>query len=216
MDALQLYVSVPIACFRVAQAREYWETYPCPAPSTIYGMLLSIVGEANRFAHKGTEIAMAMISTPQLSVVLRSLWRIKDKNVGFGVGVNVRPDYQEILSDIRLSIWVREGSKEESDEPLVSRLWYALKNPSEIVRFGGLSLGESTFLVDEVRLWRNGDCIIGRILVADDKGGLSLPIWPDHVGSSKTSWGQFSLEYTEDLSREPEEISWIYIGPLLN
>jgi CRISPR-associated protein Cas5t len=74
MEALHLYVSVPVAGFRVAQAREYWETYPCPPPSTIYGMLLSLVGEPNRLAHQGCEIAVAVVSDPRRSVVLRTLW----------------------------------------------------------------------------------------------------------------------------------------------
>jgi len=86
MDLQRFYVSVPIASFRVAQAREYWETYPCPPPSTVYGMLLSLVGEQNRLAHRGAEIALAITSDPQRlvdtrapypSVVLRTLWRAR-------------------------------------------------------------------------------------------------------------------------------------------
>src|SRR6202044_1447868 len=43
----RVFVSAPVASFRVPQAREYWETLPCPPPATVYGMLLSAVGEPN-------------------------------------------------------------------------------------------------------------------------------------------------------------------------
>src|SRR2546426_966838 len=114
MKVVGLYVSIPIACFRVPRAREYFETFPCPPPSTVYGMLLSMVGEINRRAHEGAEIAIALLSEPHYSVVLRTLWRVKAKNAGPGLGNNRRPDFQEILSDTRLAVWIRKGTREKS------------------------------------------------------------------------------------------------------
>jgi CRISPR-associated protein Cas5t len=112
MDALALFVSVPVASFRVPQAREYFETLPSPPPSTVYGMLLSVVGEPNRLRHIGSEIAVALLSTPSQSVVLRTLWRVKSKEAGPGIGENKRPDFQELLTGVRLAVWVRAGAKE--------------------------------------------------------------------------------------------------------
>ena len=216
MDVLHLYISAPITSFRVSQAREYWETYPCPPPSTVYGMLLSLVGETDRLTHQGAEIALAMVSEPQRSVVLRTIWHIKDAKVGPGLGKNKRPDFQELLTDIRLSVWVRRGKNENGKMPLVQRVGNALQHPDNVSRFGGLSLGESTQLVDEVRRWRPGDRSTGQLLVADGKGDLSLPIWPDHVGSKGTLWGQFRLEERKDLGDPGFESlgpAWVSIRP---
>jgi CRISPR-associated protein Cas5t len=191
MGTVGLYVSVPVACFRVPRAREYFETYPCPPPATVYGMLLSMVGETNRRVHEGAEIAIALLSEPHYSVVLRTLWRVKDKNAGLGLGNNRRPDFQELLTDVQLGIWVRAGESERCAIPLARRVGMALTNRSSVRRFGGLSLGESTYLVDEIKLL--GTQIDGcRMLVAEEDGDLSLPIWPDHVGST-TRWGQYRL-----------------------
>jgi CRISPR-associated protein Cas5t len=212
MEALHLYVSVPVASFRVAQAREYWETYPCPPPSTIYGMLLSLVGEPDRLAHQGSEIAIALVSDPHRSVVLRTLWRVRDTKIGPGLGRNRRPDFQELLCDLRLSIWVRQGAEERATPPLAARLDAAIKRPAAVCRFGGLSLGESTHLVDDLRLWRKEDPKTGRLLLRDDEGDLSLPIWPDHVGSQGTQWGQFKLEKAF-IDPQPREKAWSAICP---
>lgn len=191
MESVGLYVSVPIACFRVPRAREYFETFPCPPPSTVYGMLLSMVGEVNRREHEGAEIALALLSEPSYSVVLRTLWRVKKKAHGPGLGENRRPDFQELLSDTRLAIWIRKGATEKAAQPLASRVELAIQQPSTVSRFGGLSLGESTHLVNDVSIL-GAEAIRGRLLMALDEGDLSLPIWPDHVGSI-TRWGQYRL-----------------------
>ena len=206
MEPLHLYVSVPVAGFRVAQAREYWETYPCPPPSTVYGMLLSLVGEPNRLAHEGTEVALSLVSGPRLSVALRTLWRTKETKVGPGLGNNKRPDFQELLSDIRLSVWVR-GGRDGATPSLVERLTSAFRTPGSVDRFGGLSLGESTHLVDEVRPWLGGDPTRGLTLLRDEQGDVSLPVWPDHVGSQGTRWGQYKLQETA-IDDQPPQQAW--------
>ena len=70
----------------------------------------------------------------------------------------------------------------------------ALDAPAKVNRYGGLCLGESTHLVDEVRRWRPHDPAWGYLLAPQPDGDLSLPLWPDHVGSRGTRWGQFRLE----------------------
>ncbi len=214
-SAFRLFVSVPVACFRVAYAREYWETYHCPPPSTVYGMLLSLVGETDRLKHKGAELALAMLSHPLRSTVLRTLWRMKDKKSGLGLGANKRPDLQELLTDIRLSVWVRKGKEENgaASFSLVERVKAALDDPAGVSRFGALSLGESTHLVDEIRLWRGEDPNRGHLLVKAETGPLTLPVWPDHVGAKGTRWGQFDLEPQSGLSEEPRDAAWVLITP---
>lgn len=208
METIGLYVSVPVACFRVPRAREYFETFPCPPPSTVYGMLLSMVGEVNRRVHEGTEIAIAMLSEPDYSVVLRTLWRVKGRNEGPGLGNNRRPDFQELLTDVQLAVWVRKGEHECNEQPLIDRIRASLDQRGLVARFGGLSLGESTHLVDEVSLL-NQQGASGKLLVAEDDGDLSLPIWPDHVGSV-TRWGQYRLKESNLTADLPEE-AWTVI-----
>lgn len=200
MESVGLYVSVPISCFRVPRAREYFETFPCPPPSTVYGMLLSMVGEVNRREHEGAEIAMALLSEPSYSVVLRTLWRVKKKAHGPGLGENRRPDFQEILSDTQLAIWIRKGASEKAAQPLASRVELAIRHPSTVSRFGGLSLGESTHLVDDITVL-DDQVIRGRLLMGQDDGDLSLPVWPDHVGSN-TRWGQYRLSDEAEITNE--------------
>src|ERR1700674_2151913 len=77
---LGVFVSVPIACFRKGMAREFLETEPLPPPATCYGFLLSLVGETERRRHVGARVAPVLVNTPQTSVVLRTVWRCKDKN----------------------------------------------------------------------------------------------------------------------------------------
>lgn len=209
METIALYVSVPVASFRVPRAREYFETFPIPPPATVYGMLLSMIGEMNRRIYEGTEIAVALLSEPEYSVVLRTLWRVKNKNSGLGLGENRRPDFQELLTDIKLAVWIR--SAENAENSLVKQIREALKNPFSVSRFGGLALGESTHLVDEVRTLNNQKNHFCQILLNDEDGDLSLPIWADHVGSN-TTWGQFSLsEIDLNESQNIPENAWIKI-----
>lgn len=208
MEQTSVYVSIPVACFRVPRAREYFETFPCPPPATVYGMLLSMVGETNRRVHEGAEIAIAMLSVPSNSTVLRTLWRVKDRNEGLGQGTNRRPDFQELLTDVRFVVWVRRGSQETNERSLAQRVNETFTHPFSVSRFGGLSLGESTHLVDEVKLY-NHTTENGRLLVKQEDGDLSLPIWADHVGAN-TLWAQFALRQ-EILSTENLNDAWIQI-----
>ena len=210
-DNVALFVSVPVASFRVPRAREYFETLPCPPPSTVYGMLLSLVGETNRHAHEGAELAIALLSQPEYSVVLRTLWRVKSRKHGPGLGENKRPDFQELLTDIKLAVWLKKGKNEDAPVCLADRVRQVLAAPRTAIRFGGLSLGESTHLVDDMRLLRETDGSHGTILLQNDEGDLSLPIWADHVGSRGTAWEQFDLR-NGTISSSPNEEAWISIN----
>lgn len=206
-----LYVSVPVACFRVPQAREYLETSLVPPPSTVYGMLLSLVGEPNRLAHAGAEVGLGVLAEPERSTVLRTVWRVKDAAMAPGMGNNRRPDFQELLTGVELAVFVRPGGREAAAVSLAERVHGALSDPASIVRYGGLSLGESTHLVDAVRRLRSGDLAKGRLLVTDAEGDLPLPVWPDHVGSAGTRWGHFRL--LDDLPQELPNGAWVTIVP---
>lgn len=184
---LTLIVSIPITSLKAPKAREYLESLPCPAPATVYGMLLSLIGEEDRHKYVGTELAIGILKEPAISTVLRTAWRIKNKKLGPGNGNNKRPDFQELLTGLELLVVIRESD-------LAQKVATAFDSPENISRYGGLSLGESTHLVDEIRPWRPSDPDRATLLIHDTNGDLTLPVWVDHVGSSGTIFRQYALE----------------------
>jgi len=204
---LALCVEVPIACFRQSRAREYAETYPVPPPSTIYGMLLSMVGEIDRYKHCGVKLAIALIAKPQKSTVIRTFRRFKKKDIHDPT--NARPDYQELLTDIQFIVWVDAGM-DRSTPTLPERLQFALDNPDRIDRFGGLCLGESRDLVNSVSLLSEKESNTSLSwLIQDEDGLLTLPYWVDHVGSQGTRWRRYRLELSQNW--EIPEFAWTVI-----
>ncbi|MBV9386243.1 MAG: type I-MYXAN CRISPR-associated protein Cas5/Cmx5/DevS [Chroococcidiopsidaceae cyanobacterium CP_BM_ER_R8_30] len=205
---IAIEVEVPIASFRQSRAREYAETYSVPPPSTVYGMLLSMVGEIDRHRHLGTKLAIAMLSEPKQSTVIRTFRRFKRKEISDPV--NARPDYQELLSDIRFVVWV-DAIADLNGAGLPNRLQQALQDPASIDRFGGLCLGESRDLVNVVTLLPvnyQGNAL--QWLVQDENGLLTLPIWVDHVGSQDTRWRRYTLQNKSELW-QPPEAAWTVI-----
>ncbi|MDZ8238657.1 MAG: type I-MYXAN CRISPR-associated protein Cas5/Cmx5/DevS [Nostoc sp. ChiQUE01a] len=208
MTKLALKVEVPSACFRQARTRECVETYPVPPPSTVYGMLLSIVGEINRYKHCGIQLAIALLSKPEKSTVIRKFHRFK--KLDLHDPSNIKPDYQELLTNIEFIVWIIAGT-DKSKPTLPERLHLALANPASINRFGGLSLGESRDLVNSVTLFSDkyeGESF--EWLVQNEDGWLTLPYWVDHVESQGTRWQRYMLQ--KSLGRQPPELSWTEIS----
>jgi CRISPR-associated protein Cas5t len=197
---LGLRVTVPVACFRKGLAREYLETEPLPPPATCYGFLLSLVGETKRARHVGCRVAPMLLNRPEQSVVLRTVWRVK--KMPLGSSGNTRPDYQQLLAPVELAIWLDSSEESQSGDRLETRVGRALDNPHSVERFGGLSLGESTHLVDEIhhldryfaRLKSAERPQTGRAFLLAERGRLTLPVWVDHVGSAGTRYVTGNLE----------------------
>jgi CRISPR-associated protein Cas5t len=172
-----------------------WKLNRSP-PATCYGFLLSLVGETNRRRHVGCRVAPVLLNRPQESVVLRTVWRVK--KAPLGSPGNTRPDYQQLLTDVRLLVWLDSGEEKEAAPTLESRVAAALTNPASVTRFGGLSLGESTHLVDEVAPWVRVKTRVlnrtGRAFLTAPKGRYTFPVWVDHVGSAGTRYATGDLE----------------------
>lgn len=202
--SVSLFVSAPVCSFRKGYAREYLETEEMPPPSTIYGFLLALIGEEDRHKYLGTELAYAILTKPELSVVMRTAWRMKNKNVPPGVGQNRRPDFQEILTGVEILVCLKPGK-------LADRINKVQTSPRNIKRYGGLSLGESRDLINDI-LW-NPDLKqeTGQWLTIDSEGEFPLPVWVDHVGSKKTIWRQFSLKYGKLDQPSKDDPRWIII-----
>jgi CRISPR-associated protein Cas5t len=175
-----------------------------PPPATCYGFLLSLVGETNRRRHLGCRIAPVLLNRPQTSVVLRTVWRVK--KTPLGSPGNTRPDYQQLLTGpspedpfVALLVWLDSSEESAGSLVLEARVRNALTNPVGVSRFGGLSLGESTHLVDEVSLFEGRTVErlrerSGQAFLLADRGGLTLPVWVDHVGSAGTRYATGNLE----------------------
>lgn len=213
---LGVYVSVPVACFRKGLAREYLETEELPPPATCYGFLLSLVGETDRRRHIGCRVAPVLLNRPELSVVLRTVWRVK--KTPLGSPGNTRPDYQQLLSPVELAVWL--DSTDEANNPrLEDRVLQVLEKPASVERFGGLSLGESTHLVNEVLPWdrvkdrpeHRGRS--ARAFLLAERGRLTLPVWVDHVGSAGTRYVTGNLVGDWPIDRAPERAQMPRIAP---
>ncbi|MEP0885449.1 type I-MYXAN CRISPR-associated protein Cas5/Cmx5/DevS [Trichocoleus sp. ST-U3] len=207
MTTIALQVEVPIACFRQSRAREYVETYPVPPPSTVYGMLLSLVGEENRYQHCGVKLAIALLSQPEKSIVIRTFRRVKMRDIHDSS--NAKPDYQELLTNVEFVVWVSAGT-DKATPTLPERLQQALIDPASVNRFGGLCLGESRDLVNAVTLLtenHTGESL--RWLIRDEDGLLTLPYWVDHVGSQGTRWQRYVIQ--ESQAWQPPELAWTVI-----
>ncbi|RCJ27081.1 CRISPR-associated protein Cas5 [Nostoc minutum NIES-26] len=203
----QLYIECPCTSFPRSFARDYKETYLYPPPSTIYGFLLSLVGEEDLNTHLGVELALGIIGDdPPISRIVRKQrhhkfaigQEAKKRIAKYGEGIYPtsnfsKPNHQELLTSLRIVVQVN-SNEESASIKLTERISIALSTPSQITRFGGLSLGESNGLVNGVRSYRESDGVI-RWLVKDRRGLIGLPIWINRTTGQGTfqrfSFGDF-------------------------
>lgn len=186
-EPLCLLVEVPVCSFRPYASREYQDTYPVPTPASVYGMLLSMLGipREHKGRHRGAEMAMAIESLPERSKVFRKLRRGADLE-------NTRPDYQDVLTELRLWIWLRNGS-EKPESSLATCMEAAIAvRFSNTNREGGLSLGESSYLVNSVAVAVPPPTL--QFVMPDPSGFYSLPVWVDHATATQTKLLRFSIE----------------------
>jgi CRISPR-associated protein Cas5t len=202
MDSLQpLLVEVPICAFRPYASREYQDSFPVPGPSSVYGMLLSLLGvrREDKACHRGAEMVLGLEELPKRSKVFRKLRRGDELS-------DLRPDYQDLLMELRLWVWVRLGA-DPGRPPLAERVGEALRHPETISRFGGLSLGESSYLVDAISLGKPPPEKL-LFVMPDARGFYSLPVWVDHLDSRQTILARFRV--TEPLP-VPEALPWAWL-----
>lgn len=204
-----LYLECPCTSFPRSFARDFKETYRYPPPSTLYGFLLSLVGEENMTAHLGVKLAIGVIGEdPPISRIVRKQRSHKfvigtparDRITEYGEGIYPtsqfsKPNFQELITNVRIALKI-DSSNEVGSIKLSERVAIALSSPEQIARFGGLSLGESWSMINGIRNYRKTDGAI-RWLVKDKRGLISLPVWIDRTTNQGT-FQRFSLaEYSD-------------------
>jgi CRISPR-associated protein Cas5t len=204
-----LYLDCPCTSFPRSFARDFKETYRYPPPSTIYGFLLSLVGEEDLTAHLGVQLAVGIIGgDPPISRIVRKQRHHKFSRDHLGTYPTSKfskPNHHELLTDVKVAVQI-DSSKESSTVKLADRVATALSTPEQITRFGGLSLGESWAIINGVRLYRETDGAI-RWLVKDNRGLTGLPVWIDR----KTGQGTFQRFTLGNFSQD----CWVKIPVLM-
>ncbi|MEL6440847.1 MAG: type I-MYXAN CRISPR-associated protein Cas5/Cmx5/DevS [Cyanobacteria bacterium J06621_8] len=203
---IALYIEVPFASFRKSYARSLAETYPFPPPATIYGMLLSLVGEWYRSRHQGVKLAFAYKKKPLIATTLRKLSRYKYGVASKQLKLGNSLDYVETLCNIEFICWI-DSSEETQPLPLLeTRVLQAVQHPEQIERKGLVSLGLSDDTVNDISLLD-----LNKIsekwywLTPSIQGEIELPIWVDHVGSIHTHWQSYDFASTPSLIKESIE-----------
>lgn len=210
-DILALRVGVPMAGLRPMWAREYQETYPAPPPSTVYGMLLSLVGVERRDKgrHAGLRMALALTGNTEKGRVFRKFRRVAQSKKNADPLADRRPDYQELLLGLKFWAWIDDS---KAEHPLTDKIRMALdpERRGEIVRHGALCLGESSHMVNEISVDRpRGQ---GRFVAPSEQGFLSMPVWSDHRKDRPTLLN-FDIRDPEELAGNPPDDCWITVAP---
>jgi CRISPR-associated protein Cas5t len=207
---MQLYLECPCTSFPRSFARDFKETYRYPPPSTVYGILLSLVGEVDMLTHSGVKLAIGIIGEPPpISRIVRKQrhHKFSVKNLGtYPTSQFSKPNHHELLTDVRFVVRI-ESSEEKATVKLVDRVSIALSSPEQITRFGGLSIGESWAMLNGIRVYREDDGAV-RWLQQDKRGLIGLPIWINRATTQGT-FARFSLvdKFTDDclvLIKVPE------------
>jgi CRISPR-associated protein Cas5t len=196
---IALRLTVPIASWRKGHAREFLESEDLPPPATCYGALLSLVGESDRTRHVGVRVTAGLLTTPAKSRVVRTAWKIKDRNKPQGTADNVKPEFQELLTGADLVIWCDSSDEEGARPSLEERVRDAVGRLATVERFGGWCLGESTHLVNDMWLLPAGPLPAPcRAFLLQEDGLLTLPVWVDHVGTKGTRYAVGALQVVAD------------------
>jgi CRISPR-associated protein Cas5t len=192
---ITLRVQAPYGTFRKSYARSFAESYPLPPPATVYGMLLSLVGERRRARHVGVKLAFAYAREPLLATTLRKLSRYKYGVSGKQEKLGNAPDFVETLCGIEFLCWVDSADENEgsASQSLETRLTRAVREPQSVDRSGIVCLGLSDDAVDDIALVERCEGQ-WRWLSPRESGTIELPTWVDHVGSLHTRWQRYELD----------------------
>jgi CRISPR-associated protein Cas5/DevS len=176
-------------------------------------MLLSLGGVDWQFRknYKGNLLALATQGEYECSRVFRKFRRMPQSNAKADPLASRRPDYQDILTGLKLWVWLRDRGSANSLTDLV-RMALDPDRRGQVNRYGGLSLGESSHLINDICIREpSGE---GRFLCRDKNGYYQFPIWVSHPrsGDSQSRIGRFSILEPETLAEPADgDLRWISI-----
>lgn len=160
---IQIYIEAPLASFPRKYANDYRETYQFPPISTVYGCILSFIGELDINAYSANDIKLGTLNlSPEISAVCTRIrnvsyapggkrYKLNDKLSRTGVYSSTlysKPNIKEIVTGTRIVAQVNNPN-------LASRVRQILSKGCD--RFGILSLGNSSAMVNTFREYRESD-----------------------------------------------------------
>ena len=160
---IQIYIEAPVASFPRRFAHDYKETYLYPPLTTVYGCILSLIGELDISVYPMDSIDVGVINKyPAISSVCVKQRnnaytpggkhaKIRKKSYSPGVypaSFYSKPNIKEIVVGTKIVVQI-------NNEPLAARVLYSLHSGCD--RFGILSLGESSAMVNCIREYRPED-----------------------------------------------------------
>jgi CRISPR-associated protein Cas5t len=160
---IQLYIEAPVASFPRKFAHDYRETYLYPPLTTVFGCILSFIGELDITAYPIDSIDIGVINKyPAISSVCVKQRnnaympggkhaKTREKSYSTGVypaSLYSKPNIKEIVVGTKIVAQI-------NNEPLAARFLYSLHSGCD--RFGILSLGESSAMVNCIREYRPED-----------------------------------------------------------
>ena len=115
-----LYLECPCTSFPRSFARDFKETYVYPPPSTIYGCLLSLVGEEDMMAHLGVKLAIGIIGndSPISRIVRKQFSHGLDGSTKYSASQLSIPNFQELLTDVRIALKIDSSNEVGSIKPV--------------------------------------------------------------------------------------------------
>jgi CRISPR-associated protein Cas5t len=160
---IQIYIEAPFASFPRRFAHDYRETYLYPPLTTIFGCILSLIGELDITVYPMNSIDVGVINKyPAISSVCVKQRnnaymprgkhaKIREKSYSTGVypaSLYSKPNIKEIVVGTKIVAQI-------NNEPLAAKVLYSLHSGCD--RFGILSLGESSAMVNCIREYRPED-----------------------------------------------------------
>ena len=161
--------------------------------------------------YSGVKLAIALEGEPEKTRVFRKLRRVPQANRNADPLTSRRPDYQDLLLWLKLWVWLNDGNSEYS---LVEKVKQSFdkKQRHTLKRYGGLSLGESSHLVNEITLEspKNKE---GKFLATNEQGFYTFPVWVNHPrhGEGNTRLMRFNILEPELLKMPENDDRWIPI-----
>lgn len=198
------------AYFRPPTSRNMRDTYAVIPPATAEGFLLSLVGSTDRADAEGCKIDIFQRKgyEAQPVVVSRKIRRNKKPQKkdlpdppkeGWSIVTPTENpiEKQQYLAEHEVFLRVEGGTLEQKLQQAFATNW------ESVDRFGALSCGESTCIVNSIDKIPNKEVETEDFLwlKPTQKGRITLPIKQSYLDLSQTLWGRFQWVPAKEISK---------------